>query len=466
MKLQIKLLIISAVLVSIWFLPVPEGVEPEGIHLLAIFAATIIGLILTPVPMGAVTFISIVMVAASNTLPLKVALSGFSNSTIWLIVAAFLFTRGFIKTGLGKRIAYMFIKLFGKKTLGLSYSLILSEFVLSPALPSNTARGGGIFYPIVRSLSSAFGSEPEKSPRKIGSFLMLAQYHSNVIISAMFLTAMVANPVSAEFAKGISGVEIQWSTWALGALVPGIISLAVIPYTIYKLVPPQIKESSRSKQIALEELEKMGTLKRAEKILTGIFLCTLLLWTTSSFHNIHTTTVALSGVVLMLITGVIDWSDILSEKGAWNALIWFGGLVMMAAGLSELGVIAWFGDTVSEYVQNFSAVTAFIILLLVYFYVHYAFASMTAHITALFPVFFTVALTVGIPPLVAGLALAYFSNLCACLTQYATGPAPIYFGSGYVDQVTWWKVGFIISLITIVIWIGMGFPYWKLCGLW
>ena len=295
---------------------------------------------------------------------------------------------------------------------------------------------------------------------------MLTQYHANVIVSAMFLTAMAANPVSAELAKSIAGIEIQWSTWALGALVPGIISLAVVPYVIYKLVPPQIKESSRSKQIAVEELGKMGAVKKTEKILTGIFLCTLLLWTTSSLHHIHTTTVALCGVVLMLITGVLDWPDILSEKGAWNALIWFGGLIMMAAGLSELGVIGWFGETVTNYVKDFHMVSAFIILLLVYFYVHYLFASMTAHITALFPVFFTVVLSSGIPPLIAALALAYFSNLCACLTHYATGPAPIYFGGGYVDQVIWWKVGFIISLITIVIWIVIGFPYWKLCGLW
>ena len=169
-----KLTIILAILLAIWFLPVPEGIEPNGIHLLAIFCATIIALILKPISMGGIVFIGIVMTALTNTLPVKEALGGFANSTVWLIVTAFLIARGFIKTGLGRRVAFIFIKLFGRKTLGLSYSLVLSEFILSPAMPSNTARAGGIFYPIIRSLCSAYGSEPNKSPEKIGSFLILA----------------------------------------------------------------------------------------------------------------------------------------------------------------------------------------------------------------------------------------------------------------------------------------------------
>ena len=461
-----KLIIIFVIFITIWFLPVPSGVEPEGIHLFAIFSSTIVGLILKPISMGGIVFIGIVLTALTDTLPLRDALGGFANPTVWLIVSAFLIARGFIKTGLGKRVAFILIKAFGRKSIGLSYSLVMSEFILSPAMPSNTARSGGIIYPIIRSLCSAFGSEPEKSPRKIGSFLILAQYHAGVVISAMFLTSMAANPLAAEITKDITGLELQWTTWALGAIVPGILSLSLIPLVIYKLIPPEIKDSSKSRVVADEGLQKMGKMKRPEIIMAGIFIFVLLFWITSNFHKINVTTIALFGVGLMLIFGVINWSDVLSEKGAWDAMIWFGGLVMMAGGLYNLGIIEWFGDTISNYISYLPMTFALILTLLIYFYSHYGFASMTAHITALLPVFLAVAIGAGTPPLLAALALAYFSNLNASLTHYATGPAPIYFNAGFVDQITWWKIGFLISVLNIIIWVGIGFPYWKLCGFW
>lgn len=461
-----KLIIIFVIFIIIWFLPVPSGVELEGIHLFAIFSATIIGLILKPISMGGIAFIGVVLTALTNTLPLKDALSGFANPTVWLIVSAFLIARGFIKTGLGRRVAFILIKAFGRKSIGLSYSLVISEFILSPAMPSNTARAGGIIYPIIRSLCSAFGSEPEKSPRKIGAFIILAQYHADVVISAMFLTSMAANPLAAEITKNITGLELQWITWALGAIVPGVLSLSLIPLVIYKLIPPEIKESSKSKVVADEGLQKMGKMKRPEIIMAGIFIFVLLFWITSNFHSIHVTTIALLGIGLMIVFRVLEWSDIIGEKGAWDAMLWFGGLVMLAGNLSKLGVINWFSDTVSGYIINFPFTFALILLLFIYFYSHYGFASMTAHITALFPAFLGLAISIGAPPLLAALVLAYFSNLNASITHYATGPAPIYFNAGYVDQIKWWKIGFIISVVNIIIWIGIGFPYWKLCGLW
>ncbi|KPK94054.1 2-oxoglutarate translocator [bacterium SM23_31] len=466
MNVIFKLSIILAVFLLIWFLPVPSGIEPNGIHLFAIFCATIIGLILKPVDMGGVVFVGIVITALTGTLTIKESLSGFSNDTVWLILSAFLISRGFMKTGVGKRVAYIFIRLFGRTTLGLSYSLIMSEFILAPAMPSNTARSGGIFYPIIRSLCSAYGSEPDKSPGKIGSFLILAQYHADVIISAMFLTSMAANLLIAEFTKNITGYEIQWTTWILGAIVPGILSLLLVPLVIYKITQPEIKKSAKSKTIADEELKKMGKMKKNEKTMLVIFLFILSVWITSNFHNVHVTTVALFGVALMIILGVLNWSDILGERNAWDAMIWFGGLIMMADGLSKYGVISWFSGNVSNFLINFPVSLALILMLVIYFYSHYGFASMTAHITALFPAFLGVAMSAGAPPLLAALALAYFSNLNASITHYATGPAPIYFNSGYVDLIKWWKIGFIVSVINVIIWIGIGFPYWKFCGFW
>jgi DASS family divalent anion:Na+ symporter len=462
----IRGLIVVLIGVIIWFSPIPAGVKKEAWHLLAIFVATIVGLILTPLPMGAIVPIGVMMTAITGTLNINQALSGFANNTVWLIVCAFLIARGFIITGLGRRISFIFIRAFGRKTMGLAYAIVASELVLSPATPSNTARAGGIIYPIVRALSSTFGSEPGHTARKIGAFLMVMEYQATCITSAMFMTSMAPNPLAAELAKKTANVSISWITWASAAIVPGLLSLIIVPYLLYKIYPPEIKKTPQAAEMAHQELEKMGPMKRSEKIMLFVFLLILALWATSDWNKIDATVVALLGVGVMLVTGVIRWDEVLSEKGAWDALIWFGGLVMMASFLNSLGFIKWFVGLVGGSLTGWGWLSALMVLMLVYFYAHYAFASTTAHITAMFPAFLAVAVAAQAPPYLAALTFAFFSALNAGITHYGTGPGPIYFNAGYMDQKTWWKLGFIISIVNIIIWMGVGFPWWKVLGLW
>ena len=278
-------IIVIIVGLIIWYSPIPAGVKKEAWHLLAIFVATIFGLILTPLPMGAVVIIGVMMTTFTGVLKIGPALSGFANNTVWLIVAAFLIARGFISTGLGRRIAFGFIKAFGRKTLGLAYSIVASELVLSPATPSNTARAGGIIYPIVRALSSTFGSEPGNTARKIGAFLMTMEFQATVITSAMFMTAMAPNPLIAELAKKTANISISWGMWALAAIVPGLLSLIIVPLLLYKIFPPEIKETPQAAEMAHKELEKMGPMKTAEKVMLFVFFLILVLWVTSEWNQ-------------------------------------------------------------------------------------------------------------------------------------------------------------------------------------
>jgi len=459
-------LIVVIIGIIIWYLPVPAGVKKEAWQLLAIFVATIFGLILTPLPMGAVVIIGVMMTTLTGTLKIGPALSGFANSVVWLIVAAFLVARGFIKTGLGRRIAFFFIRTFGRKTLGLAYSIVASELVLSPATPSNTARAGGIIFPIVRSISNTLGSEPGDTARKIGAFLMKMEFQATVITSAMFMTSMAPNPLIAEMAKKTANVSLTWGTWALAAIVPGILSLIIVPYLLYKIFPPEIKATPQAAEMAHAELAKMGSMKRNEKTMLFVFLLILALWVTGEWNKIDATVVALIGVSVMLITGVIRWDDVLAEKGAWDALIWFGGLVMMAGQLNTLGFMKWFSTTVGGSLAGWTWLSALIVLMLVYFYSHYGFASTTAHTTAMYMPFLAVAVAAQVPPYLAALTLAFFTALNAGITHYGTGPAPIYFNAGYMDLKTWWKFGLIVSFVNIAIWMGVGFPWWKVLGLW
>lgn len=452
--------------VAIWFIPIPQGVKPQAWHLFAIFVGTILAFITQPLSIGALSLISITVVSLTGTLKISEALSGFSNSTIWLIVAAFLFSRGFIKTGLGKRIAYTMIRGFGKSSLTLAYALAASDLILSPATPSNTARAGGVIFPITRSLASAFDSEPGPTSRRIGAYLIQSIYQSNTVTSAMFMTAMAGNTLIATLAAQSFQTQLSWGTWAMAAIVPGLISLAIIPFFLYKVYPPEMKETPEAQNMARKELEALGPMSSAEKIMLGVFVLSLLLWSTGTFTRIDATTVALLGVSILLFTKVLDWSDVTGERGGWDTLIWMGTLISLAGSLTKLGLIPWFAKLIGTYMVGVPWLTAFIILLLIYTYIHYAFASLSAHIAALYVAFTTVAIGVGTPPYLAMLGFAFFSNLCMSLTHYAAGPAPICFNAGYVPQNTWWKLGFFVSVINVVIWLGIGSMWWKVLGLW
>jgi DASS family divalent anion:Na+ symporter len=462
----IRGLIAITIAVIIWNLPAPAGVKKEAMHLLAIFVATIVGLILTPLPMGAVVIIGVMLTGVTDTLKVGQILSGFANNTVWLIVAAFLLTRGFIKTGLGRRISYLFIRAFGRKTLGLAYAIAASDLVLSPATPSNTARAGGIIYPIVRGLTGTFGSEPGPTARKIGAYLMMMEYQAVIVTSAMFMTAQAASPLLLELAKKTANISISWGTWALAGIVPGLLCLIITPYLLYKIYPPEIKETPQASQLAHAELEKMGPMKKSEKILLVVFFMILSLWVTSEWNKLDATVVALIGVGVMLLTGVISWEDVLAEKAAWDALIWFGGLVMMATGLNQLGFMKWIATSVAGSVAGMAWLPALLLLVLVYFYSHYGFASVTAKVTAMFPPFLAIAMAAQAPPQLTIFLFGMASALGAGLTHYGTGPSPIYYNAGYVDLGTWWKLGLLVSVINLIIWFGVGFPIWKVIGLW
>jgi DASS family divalent anion:Na+ symporter len=270
-------IIVIAIGLAIWFSPVPVGVKPQAWHLLAIFIATICGLILSPLPMGAVVIIGVMMTAFTGILKIGPALSGFSNSTVWLIVAAILVARGFISTGLGRRISFLFIRAFGRTTLGLAYSITATDLVLAPATPSNTARGGGIIYPVVRALANTFGSDPGLTARKMGAFLIAVEYQTVVITSAMFLTSMAPNLLTAELAKKTANLSLTWALWAQAAIIPGLLSLIIVPFILYKIYPPEIKSTPQATELARNELQKMGAMKGSEKIMLFVFLLILVL---------------------------------------------------------------------------------------------------------------------------------------------------------------------------------------------
>jgi DASS family divalent anion:Na+ symporter len=455
----------SSVALAIWFVPHP-GFSGQAWGLLCLYLAVIGALITRPMPSGAVVLIAATLGTLVGLFTIQDALSGFGNVTVWLIVAAFLFSRAFMKTRLGERIAYNIVQRIGSSPLRLGYSIVLADLVMAPMTPSNTARAGGILFPITVNVARAFGSEPGPTATRIGAFLMTTLYQGDLVVSAMFLTATAPNPLVAEFARQGAQTVISWMTWAVAAALPGAVALIVVPYVVYRLCPPDLHDTETARSLAAARLMEMGPITSAERALLVVFVVVLLLWLTGEWHGISATTVAYAGLCLLLLTRVLDWQDLLDEKGAWDSLIWFGGLVMLAGQFEKAGFPKAFAQAAAGLVGGWPWWWALTALVVVYLYAHYAFASLVAHVTAMFPAFFAVAIGLGAPPLVAALAFGVFSSLNAATTHYGTGPAPIVFGAGYVSQARWWRIGFILSLVHLAIWLPLGFLWWKLIGLW
>ena len=443
----------------------PDALNDQAWYMFAIFVATIIACITQPMTIGAVSIIGFTIMVLVGIMDTKSAVEGFGNSSIWLIAMAFFISRGFVKTGLGRRIALQFVKLFGKKTLGLAYSLVGVDLILAPATPSNTARAGGIMFPIIKSLSESFGSTPKDgTERKMGAFLIFTEFQGNLITAAMFLTAMAGNPIAQSLAEKTAHVHITWMNWFVAAIVPGLISLIVVPFVIYKMYPPTVKETPNAKKWATDQLEEMGKISLAEKFMIGIFIVALILWITGSFINIDATLTAFIALSLLLLTGVLNWKDILNETGAWNTLVWFSVLVLMADQLNKLGFIPWLSKLIAHSLGGFSWPIVLVLLILFFFYSHYLFASATAHVSAMYAALLGVAVAAGAPQLFSALMLGFFGNLLASTTHYSSGPAPILYASGYVSQKRWWLMNAGLAIVYFVIWLGLGSLWMKLIG--
>lgn len=465
-SLALKVLAIALVTLAIYWIPAPEGLDPRGMHMAAIFVGTILGLILQPLPTASVTLIGLTLAMITGTMTAEEeALQGFANTTIWLIVAAFFIADGFLLTGLGKRIALLFVRVLGKSSLGLAYGMALTDLVLAPATPSTTARAGGVVYPIIKSLASLNDSEPspEQSRKRLGAYLSLTSIQVNIVTAAMFVTAMAGNPIAVGFAQD-AGIELSWGSWALAALVPGLLTLLLMPWFMSKIYAPGLKKTPQAPQQAAQQLKEMGPLSRNEGIMLATFILLLALWVLGSFLGINATAAAFVGISILLCTKVLTWKDLASNSGAWSTLIFFSVLVGMASHLNDLGVVGWIGDSAAAAVKGLSWPAALAALVLVYFYVHYLFASNTAQIVALYSVFLGTAIAAGAPALLAALIFGFAGNLIGGLTHYASGPCGVIYGSGYVKTGEWFRVGFLASLLILAVWATVGSAWWLLLG--
>ncbi len=483
MKISWQALAPVAVAAAIALFPAPDGLPQHAWYFFALFAGVIVGLMFEPLPGGAIGLIGVTLVTvlapwvlfspAELAKPgfkpanaaLTWALSGFSNTTVWLIFGAFMFALGYEKTGLGKRLALLLVQRMGRRTLTLGYAIAVADVVLAPFTPSNTARSGGTLYPVLRNLPSLYGSLPnDPSYRRIGAYIMWVAIASTCVTSSMFLTALAPNLLAVELVKKSVGVEFGWTQWVLAFAPVGLLLLALVPLLTYWIYPPQVKEGLEVPAWAGTELSKLGSLSRREVTLGVLVMLALLLWIFAG-SVLNATTVALIVITLMLLLGVVSWDDITANKAAWNTLAWFATLVALADGLNRTGFVKWVADSTAAHLAGFSPTTAMLALVVLFYLVHYLFASVTAHVTAMLPVMLAVGSTVpGINMAQFALLLCLTLGLMGIVTPYGTGPSPVYYGSGYLPSRDWWWLGAVFGLIFLLVFLTIGVPWVMFIG--
>jgi len=432
----------------------------------AIFVCTVVALMLRPIPGGAAVLMGVVASILMQAQTPAQAMSGYGSATVWLVLSAFFISRAIINSGLARRLALVFIREIGQTSLGLGYALAGCDIVMASVIPGNSARIGGILLPIARTLSTIYESHPGKTASLLGTYLVVTIYQGDMLACAMYLTGQASNPIAADLAMRTFGVSMTWSNWLWAAFVPGLAAFLIVPWFIYRISPPGIRHTPQAAAMAVKELTAMGRLSFNEWKVIGVFVLVCGLWSTSRLHGLNVTTVALLGVSVLMATKALDFADVVREHTAWDVFVWYGGIIRMGEALNESGVTKAFADGVSVLFTGWQWPAMMAIVVLLYFYVHYLFASVTTHLLSLYVPFVTILIAAGAPAALVVFSLAFYANLSASLTHYGTTPGPILFAAGYVSHGTWWKIGLFVSFVNLAVWTSLGLIWWKVIGLW
>lgn len=441
----------------IWLSPVPEGLSSEAWQLFAIFAATIFAVVSGAATLFLAAIVALVAAVLSGTLEAERAYSGFSASFILLIVVAFLVGKGVVNSGLGERIGLILVRSFGKSSLGLAYSMIATDALIAPAFPSNTARSG-VLFPIVYSLARNNGSMPwEASRSELGSYLMMCSMAGLGLSSALWLTAMAANPVGVALLAQ-RGVELNFGSWLLASSLPTLSAMLLVPWLLYRVFPPGRRSTPEAPEQAAVSLAALGPLNRREWITLATFLGMVIGWALSEALSLDPTAIAFLGLAVLMIGGVFTLDDIKSSGDALETLIWFAILYTLSTELDHMGFMQYIGDIMGNWVDGYSWPVTYGLLLMIYILIHYLFVSQSAHLLALFGVFIGISQP-EVPLHLMGMMLLMATNFFSVMTPQASSANVIFAGSGYLTGREIYRYGGLVTLTCMMIYLLIGTPW-------
>ena len=443
---------------GIWFWPIPAGLTRESWHLFAIFAAAIVAVILNSFPLLTASLLAVSAAVLTRTVDPAKAFAGFANQSVLLVVVAFLVANAVVKSGLGRRISLLVVSAFGRSTLGLGYSVFVTDAMIAPAFPSNTARGG-VLYPIILSLAQNSGSVPDDGKnRRMGGYLMFCGMASLSVSSALWLTATSGNPIAVSLAEPY-GVKINFGSWMLAASVPVLMMIAFLPLILYKLFPPGVTETPDAPKAARESLRSMGPLTRDEWIVAVAFAFMVTGWVMAGTLKLSLAAVAFAGLGALLATGVLTLEDINLQGGTLVTFIWLAVLFALSGQLNELGFMGYVGGRLTSLLGGITWPVAYVVLLVLYVLMHYMFVSQSAQILALFDVFLGVGVKTGVPAPLMAFALLFASSYFSTITPQGGSQNVIFVGSNYLTQRELYRLGLLTTVFCLLVFLVIGTPW-------
>jgi len=446
------------VALGIWFFPVPAGLTAPAWHLFAVFAAAIASVLIGAFPLLTASMLAVGAVVMTGTITPEQAYSGFANSSVLLVVIAFIVAQAVVKSGLGRRISLFMVSRFGHSSLGLAYSIVFTDAAIAPAFPSNTARGG-VLFPIVLSVAQGAGSKPEdEEGRRLGGYLMFCSMAGLAVSSALWMTATSANPIAVQIAQQ-SGLEIDFATWILASSVPSLIAIGLLPLIVAKLFPPGVGKTPEAPVAARKELAGMGGMSRDEWITAIVFALMVFGWVFGAQLKLNTTSVAFMGFGVLLFLGVITVDDITRQGDTLVTFFWLAVLFAMSAQLNELGFMGYVGERLAAGLGGLSWPTLYATLVTLYVLIHYMFVSQSSQVLALFGVFLDVGTKGGVPLPLMAFGLLFASSYFSVITPQGGSQNIIFAASGYLTQRELYKLGALVTLAFLLIYLVIGSPW-------
>ena len=443
---------------ALWFVPAPDGLAVEAWRLFALFGTAILSVVVSAFPILTAAVFAVAAAVLTNLLPAEKAYAGFANGTILLIVLAFLVARSVVTCGLGMRIGHLMVSLFGRSALGLSYSIFLVDSIIAPAFPSNTARSG-VIYPMAFSLADAAGVRPgDDTRRRLGTFLMFSGIVSLSLSSALWLTAMAANPLGTEMARPF-GVEIGFGSWLVAASVPTLTGIALMPLLLRWLIAPEVNATPDAPAVARRALSALGPLRRDEKIVLATFTGMVVLWGSAATLNLDSTAIAFLGFGVLLASGVLTLQDIAKEGDVLATFIWFAVLFTLSSQLNELGFMGYLGQRIAASLTGMTPLFAALVLIVAYILLHYMFVSQTAHLLALFGVFLDVGVKLGVPATPLAFQLLFATNYFSAITPQGSSANLLFAGSGLLSQRDMYRLGGYSTACCMLVYLVVGIPW-------
>jgi DASS family divalent anion:Na+ symporter len=447
-----------ALTLGIWFTPVPAGLTEPAWHLFAIFTGAIVSVIVDAFPLLTAATLAVAAAVLTGTIMPAKAFAGFANASVLLVIVAFLVARAVVKSGLGRRISLAVVSAFGGSTLGLAYSIFLTDAAIAPAFPSNTARGG-VLFPIVLSLAQGAGSMPDDpKTRPLGAYLMFCGMASLAVSSALWLTATSANPIGVEIAEHF-GLKIDFGSWLVASSVPTLAAILLLPPVLYRLLPPGVRATPGATAAAREALRSLGPLGRDEKIVSVAFALMVTGWIMARTLSLDLTAVAFAGLGALLATSVLTLDDIAQEGGTLATYLWLAVLFALSGQLNELGFMGYVGGRLASGLQGVPWLAAHVALIVLYVLMHYLFVSQSSQVLALFGVFVEVGTRTGVPAPLLAFSLLFASSYFSTITPQGGSQNVIFVGSGYLTQGELYRVGGLTTGVCLLIFLLLGTPW-------